>query len=455
MCGGWRHCCRCFFRWKKGLPVLHTAAYYLMTILFIITVLLLLAYAVLLVYYRRSWLAIPAFEVSDSQPRTKADCTNHPDSLHTGIGTELSIPSANDQNNLSANQPQYPSLTLIIPARNEEAAIGNCLQSVIDQCYPPELLEIIVADDFSTDGTAAIVQSFAATHPHIRLLQLADFVSAPLNAYKKKAIELAIAQSSGQLIVTTDADCVAPPNWLHTIASFYQAHQPAFIAAPVSIDCGMRSIEIFQALDFMTLQGITGASVHRRFHNMCNGANLAYERTAFEAVGGFRGIDHIASGDDMLLMHKIQQHYPDRVMFLKSTAAIVRTAPMPTLRGFLRQRIRWASKADKYDDKRIFGVLLLVYLLNVLLLLWPLLAAFFPKIALDRQLFSAWLVWLVVLLFKTVAELYFLYPVAVFFRKTTLLWAFPAAQPFHILYTVVAGWLGKFGSYQWKERKVK
>jgi hypothetical protein len=63
--------------------------------------------------------------------------------------------------------------------------------------------------------------------------------------------------------------------------------------------------------------------------------------------------------------------------------------------------------------------------------------------------------WLLLLLFKTIAELFFLYPVATFFKKEKLLWAFPLAQPFHIVYTVIAGWLGKFGSYKWKDRNVK
>ncbi len=61
-------------------------------------------------------------------------------------------------------------------------------------------------------------------------------------------------------------------------------------------------------MDFMVLQGITGASVYKKIHSMCNGANLAYERKLFYEVDGFTGIDHIASGDDMLLMHKIAKN---------------------------------------------------------------------------------------------------------------------------------------------------
>jgi len=388
-----------------------------MTILFLLTILLFVAYVVLLVYYRRAWQGIPAVP-SLAQPET--------------------------------------AVTIIIPARNEEDNIGHCLQAILNQQYPRHLLQIIVADDFSTDSTAEIVHNFAGQH--VQLLRLADHVTDRLNSYKKKAIELAVEQATGTLIVTTDADCTMPPLWLATLVTVYQQQRPAFIAAPVVINCSNRPIEIFQALDFMTLQGITGASVYKRVHTMCNGANMAYERSVFYEVGGFAQIDHIASGDDMLLMHKIYERYPQRVLFVKSKEAIVQTAPVSTLSAFLNQRIRWASKADKYDDKRIFWVLVLVYLLNVMMLVLPIVALCCPvqyPLPNTQYLLSGFQSWLLLLLFKTCIELYFLYPVARFFNKTALLWYFPLAQPFHIVYTVVAGWLGKFGSYQWKGRKVK
>jgi cellulose synthase/poly-beta-1,6-N-acetylglucosamine synthase-like glycosyltransferase len=193
---------------------------------------------------------------------------------------------------------------------------------------------------------------------------------------------------------------------------------------------------------------------------MCNGASLAYQRSAFYEVGGFKNIDHIASGDDMLLMHKIYERYPERVMFLKNRDAIVHTAPVQSIRQFFNQRIRWASKADKYTDKRIFPVLLLVYLFNVTMLLLPIGAIFWkPQFFILHSSFfifnSLFQYWLFLLALKTLTELYFLYPVARFFNKTILLWWFPLAQPFHILYTVIAGWLGKFGNYTWKGRKVQ
>ena len=179
---------------------------------------------------------------------------------------------------------------------------------------------------------------------------------------------------------------------------------------------------------------------------MCNGANLAYNKQVFNEVGGFAGIDNIASGDDMLLMHKIYVQQPQRVKFMLSTEAIVETTPMADWSNFFNQRIRWASKADTYNDKRIFWVLLLVYLLNFLLVV------LFVVALLKPMLFCYWLLMILV---KTIIELRFMVPVASFFGESKLLKWFALMQPFHICYTVVAGWLGKFGTYKWKGRRVK
>lgn len=391
--------------------------------LIIILLVLFTLYFLLILYYWKSWLAVPAFKTQTIDYKTQI------------------------------------RISVIIPARNEEGNIKNCLDTILNQSYPQHLFEVLVVDDFSSDNTAAIVSAY--TSQNIKLISLRNFVEAKaLNSYKKKAIEIAVQQSTGELIVTTDADCVVPKNWLQTIAAFYQEKNPSFIVMPVAINCGNRFIEIFQAVDFIMLQGITGASVYKKKHSMCNGANLAYTKKAFNAVNGFAGIDTIASGDDMLLMHKIYKQNPAAVLFLKSKAVIVQTQPIKTVKEFFNQRIRWASKADKYDDKRIFAVLAIVYLLNVVLLVMPV-VALFKNTVFNIHIYpvtfiaSVFELWLILIISKTIVELFFLFSIAGFFNKKRLLWWFPLLQPFHILYTVIAGWLGKFGTYKWKGRKVK
>jgi cellulose synthase/poly-beta-1,6-N-acetylglucosamine synthase-like glycosyltransferase len=346
-------------------------------------------------------------------------------------------------------QDYTPSITfsVIIPARDEEAQIEKCLQSILTQTYPSPFFEVIVIDDHSTDNTPGIIKNIQQQHSNLKLLSLKDILQGEqLNSYKKKAIELAIKQAKGDWILTTDADCFVPPNWIKTFAAFIELKQAVFVAAPVKFINTGSFVSIFQCLDFMSLQGITAASVNNNVHSMCNGANLAYDKKVFFEVDGFAGIDNIASGDDMLLMHKIYLQHPEKVKFLLSHDVISETLPMPDWKSFFNQRIRWASKADKYDDKRIFAVLACIYFFNLSFLLLPFAALWYEQ---------AWLLWLILFIGKTFFEMRFLFPVAKFYNETKLLWWFPVMQPFHIVYTIIAGWLGKFGTYKWKGRQVK
>ncbi|HXD79770.1 MAG TPA: glycosyltransferase [Puia sp.] len=367
---------------------------------------LLAAYGVLIAWYRRLWLAIPEFEPTAGAARTR--------------------------------------MSIVIPARNEEANIGRCIESLLSQSYPMELYEVIVVDDHSTDGTRGIVTALQASAHNLVYASL----DTEGGAHKKRAIETGIGIASGDLIVTTDADCLAHPDWLQTLAAFYEEKRARFIAAPVRMGkpgLPHSALSTFQILDFITLQGITGAAVSAGFHSMCNGANLAYEKKAFETVGGFRDIDDIPSGDDMLLMHKIYLQYPDSVHFLKSRSAIVSTAPEKTFSAFVHQRVRWASKADRYDDRRISRVLVLVYALNAAML-----------VLLVAACFNRWWLWVFLggILFKTLVEYPFVKNVAGFFGQRALMNWFAVLQPFHIVYIVVVGWMGKFAGYRWKGRTV-
>jgi cellulose synthase/poly-beta-1,6-N-acetylglucosamine synthase-like glycosyltransferase len=337
--------------------------------------------------------------------------------------------------------------TVIIPARNEEDRIGNCLTSILNQSYPLHLFEVIVVDDYSTDKTPRVVQSLQKQFSNLRLLQLEKVLgNIVLNSYKKKAIEVAIQQASGDWIVTTDADCLVAKEWLSNFDSFIKQNNSVFVSAPVKFFNTGSFVSIFQCLDFISLQGVTAASVYHGFHSMCNGANLAYKKQAFYEVEGFKGIDNIASGDDMMLMHKIYVKYKKQVHFLFSQTSIVETPPMETWKAFINQRIRWASKADKFNDIRIFAALVFIYLFNLSFVFLPL-AAIWNK--------NVWWYWLTAIAVKTIIELRFMVPVAKFFNEEKLLCWFPVMQPFHIIYTVVAGWLGKFGRYSWKGRVVK
>jgi cellulose synthase/poly-beta-1,6-N-acetylglucosamine synthase-like glycosyltransferase len=370
---------------------------------------LLAAYTLLMLYYRRGWRRIGTFQTAESHiPKTK--------------------------------------VSVVVPARNEETHISGCLDGIVQQQYPIGLLETVVVDDGSTDDTAGRTRAFLDRG--VRLIPMAadDSANGTRKEGKKKALESGIASTDGSLIVTTDADCTHPSRWVATLTDFMEKSGSVMAAAPVRYRRERSVLDVFQSLDFMTMQGITAVSVTGGLHAMANGANLAFLRDAYDKVRGYEGIDRIASGDDMMLMEKMWESFPGRVGYCLSREAVVETDPPHTLKGFLEQRVRWASKAAFYRGWRIRLILLLVYLFNLAMLAYMIRCLFQPQ---------EWRGWLSLVLAKSIAELVFLWPVSGFFDKRRLLAWFLPLQPLHILYIVVSGFFGQIGTYTWKGRSVK
>jgi len=330
----------------------------------------------------------------------------------------------------------------VVSARNESANIEICLKSILKQNYPKNLFEVWLIDDHSDDDTLEISRKIAASN--LRILSLKDLGGTG----KKRAITMAIERTKAQLVVTTDADCVVSANWLKTLAGFYEQNEVKFFTGPVVFEPCQSVLQKIWALDFIGMMGITGASVFKGWSNMSNGANLAYERAAFLAVDGFKGIDQIASGDDLLLMEKIARHFPNQVAFVKSREAIVKTLPPENMRHFLQQRIRWTSKSQFYQDWKITTILGLVWLFNVSIIVsFTLFLLGYPQLGMwiCGQLFCKFLVdWI------------FLKSCMDFFKeKSKLLWLFLPTQFFQIPYIVWVGLVGNLGrKYEWKGRKV-
>lgn len=361
-------------------------------------------YMVLVCYMRVGWNAIPVF-TARKKPRTR--------------------------------------VSVLIAARNEEANIGRTLLDILAQEFPRELLEIIVIDDHSTDGTSAVVGSFSAQG--VRLLKLNE--SKPLNSYKKKAITEGIAIATGDIIVTTDADCRMGPKWLATVVGYMEANQYALVSSPVVYSEERSFFEELQTLEFLYLIGLGAAGIGNKQPATCNGANLAYRRDIFYELGGFNGIDQLASGDDELFLHKVAAGYRQRIGFCKSRDAIVYTDAKRNLREFISQRKRWASKSTHYRNKAIVALGVAIWVFNVLLLLAGAGLLLFNGIP--------FLVFAAAFSMKVFVESLFLFPLCKFARRLKLLGYLPLLSLLHIFYMVYIGVAGNIGKYQWKGRYVK
>ncbi|GAB3884672.1 glycosyltransferase [Spirosoma agri] len=351
--------------------------------------------------------------------------------------TWLRMPSFTPTSNLTSG----PRLTVIIPVRNEAANIGLLLDDLSQQTYAN--FEVIVADDSSTDQTLAIVQDYARQATFLlRPLALANERTA---SPKKRAITQSIAVAQGTLIITTDGDCRVGPDWLASFASFYQKTGFNVLSGPVTFTTNQALTDSLQTVEFASLIGSGACTMALGRPTMCNGANLCYEKAAFVEVGGFAGVDQLASGDDEFLMHKIAARYPAGIGFLKSAEAIVTTQPHRTWSAFYNQRKRWASKWRMYQNWGPTVLAVFVFLSNAA----PVLAVL------------GWLLGflngnatLIVVALKVVPEFLFLRQVLVFLQKKSSVATIPLTQLIYPFYVVFFGLVAQGKGYHWKGRKL-
>lgn len=348
------------------------------------------------------------------------------------------------------NHPIFPqtspspltSFSVVVPFRNEAENLPKLLESLSRMDYPSALFEIIFVDDASEDNSIVIIDAFPTEKLKFKCVPNLRNSLSP----KKDAITTAINIAENEWILTTDADCEVPKNWLALFDALIQKDNPNMVCGPVFFNAEETFVQKFQQLDGLSLQAVTQAGFGLNYPLLCNGANLAYKKEIFNLVQGYKGNDKIASGDDIFLMEKIERKFPDTVKYLKSKQAIVSTESLITWKEVLFQRIRWAGKTSKTDNNFAKGMGLLVFMVNLLIPVGILICIF-------QSFFLTY--WILFLAFKMIVDYFILWQSADFFSCKLGLWNFLISEivyPFITIYVVFASLKG---SYNWKGRNIK
>lgn len=334
-------------------------------------------------------------------------------------------------------------ISVIIPFRNEEENVLSCLNSIENLDYPHEKLEVIFVDDFSGDKSFHLLESNNKS-AHIKIISVPEDFSP--NAHKKRAVRYGIEKSTGEIIVTTDADCIHNSAWLKSLLKYFNS-STGFVSGPVEFDDKGTLFGKIQRLEFagLILAGAGLIGINRP--TICNAANAAYRKKAFNEVRGFEDNYHLSSGDDELLMQKIHKHVKYKVVFASEPGAIVKTSVNKNLKEFYNQRKRWASKGLFYADKLLSLKLFLIFLFYLSLPVQFLLAGFYSPL------------FIISLLISLAGKFYYEYRIikkgteAIFSKK--ILQPFLLAEFIQIPYIIIASIGGVIGGYYWKGRKVK
>ncbi|WP_340200575.1 glycosyltransferase family 2 protein [Ascidiimonas sp. W6] len=331
--------------------------------------------------------------------------------------------------------------SIIVPFRNEIENIPILINSLIKLNYKHQWYELLFVDDASKDGSANLIHSLLDKYPQLdyKILNNHRKTSSP----KKDAITTAITTAKYEWIVTTDADCRVPSRWLESYNKSIQKNDPVFIAGPVTYCIRNRFLEQFELLDFLSLMGSTMGGFGIGYPFLCNGANLAYKKKVFFALNGFLNNAHIAGGDDIFTLEKVKKAYPEKLVFLKHTDAIVTTLPQGNLRELLAQRIRWAAKASAYKNNFAILVGSIVFVMNLFLIVLVFLSA-------SKTINFNLLIWVYLLKFNL--DFLLLYQSAKFFKQENEMKAYFLSSVLYPFFNVLVAFRSFFGGYRWKGR---
>lgn len=263
----------------------------------------------------------------------------------------------------------YPPLSVVICARNEEENLAKFLPYILEQDYPD--FEVVVVNDCSSDDSEWLLKTFAEKHAHLNVVNIKEHVRYKHG--KKFAVTIGIKAAKNNFMVFTDADCKpASRQWLRHMGSSFKpgveivlGYSPYFKLRGF-LNKNIRFETFHTAISYLSYS-------LKRCSYMGVGRNLAYTKTLFFNGKGFASHMHIPSGDDDLFVN--QNATTSNTAICIHPEAHVWSEPKLSFNAYSTQKLRHhgASKAYKAGHKRMLTSQLLSAAIFYVLLI----AAFF------------------------------------------------------------------------------
>jgi cellulose synthase/poly-beta-1,6-N-acetylglucosamine synthase-like glycosyltransferase len=332
----------------------------------------------------------------------------------------------------------WPSVSVIVPARNEAEVLERTLNSLLEQDYAGDW-EIVAVDDRSTDNTPVILSGMKLRDPRVKVVTVTE-KNPP--SPKKNALAAGISSSASEIIVTTDADCTYEKGWLSGMMS-HMTEEVGVVAGLTIFDLPGDQVPLWQKvqwLDFFVQNFLAAGSMGLNHPASCNGSNLAFRREVYLKISGWGNHARVVSGDDVLFAQRVGLETDWRVVFAATPETLVRSLPVETFRELMHQRLRWASKGLTYRGSMLtflFGI----YAFHLALIASPIVAYFHP----------AALPWIAgILIGKTIID----YAVVrqgcrIFHQERLRLYFFPFIL-FQTVFIPYFGFAGLLLPYRWK-----
>lgn len=243
-------------------------------------------------------------------------------------------------NHVVNNNTEWPTISILVAARNEEDNIDACLQSLSELDYPESKIEILVGNDMSDDRTREKIAAFAATSNNIHLVD----ITTTLGKAKGKANVLAqlARRATGRYYLITDADIVVNANWAKELVSFFDAPKTGIVSG-ITFVHGPTMFARLQGLDWLYFMGLLKAAYNAGVHGTAVGNNMAISKEAYDSVGGYESLDFSVTEDFKLFKEVRKKGWKTLNVLTPNTLNISKAAP--TVLGLLHQRKRWLMGA--------------------------------------------------------------------------------------------------------------
>lgn len=315
----------------------------------------------------------------------------------------------------------HVSVSIVIAARNEESNIRDLIDDLKSQTYPSNLIEVIVVDDHSDDRTFELLKK----ESFIRVLNS--------DAHGKKiALITGVKASHNDIILTTDADCRLPKEWVQKMMAPFASSSVSLVSGPVDLVNTKNWFEKWQRIEFLSLIGSAAGAIGVHWPFMCNGANMAFRKVDFFDLNS-----KIASGDDVFLLHHVKK-LGREIVFVKDPMAIVTTSAKQHLSSFINQRKRWAAKSSSYSDKTAQYISLLIFMTNLILCI---------SLVLNYKVTFFLFVTL-----KLLPDIFFMKKIVRFFNNKNWVPSFLISQLIYPIYIIFIAVSAQLGTFNWKGR---
>jgi cellulose synthase/poly-beta-1,6-N-acetylglucosamine synthase-like glycosyltransferase len=336
-----------------------------------------------------------------------------------------------------------PGISVVVAARNEASAITKLLTALQQQKTPPQAMEVIVVDDYSDDGTAALAETFHMSCA-FRVIRAAEAGFIP---GKKGALNGGIRVATHEVVVVTDADAKPAENWTGVIRGVFSDPACVFAAGLVKYRGGTGFVHALESIDFYGLVVSGAGAAGMGYPFMCNAANMAFRKDAYLQIQGMANHTHRSSGDDVFLLHRMVARFGnERIRWYVFPESVAETNPTGSFKRYFAQRVRWASKGSSYRNPTAIATAIIVLLSNILLV------SSFVILLMGRC--SPWLPWAMFLM-KMVADFPLILMITRRYHQQNLLRWFIPITLIHPLIMMGAGIASFFWKPEWKGRRIR